>query len=312
MAESSQPAKSVVMAKEWPSHSSNLEDEAYNYADTANNYSRFFRFTPIASALNRIEDMNVARMKDLEEQEQKDVAELFKIKSACPIIIGYTTMYTTLLLRDSISFLLQNKLVDCVVLTPYELEHDLVLSLRVTEEQQLRDFLSQKVHHMANLTRATPSLTWTTSDIVHEFGRYVEDDKSIVGWAFKNKFPIICPKLQDMLIEHITPEDYNCFVMDNLGDLGNLKRMASSVTELGLIVMGDNHIKEYILKCTEDATLSTKVHKVFIESKEYFREREPLDSTQAKMFGDPSMIFPIFVKDLFIRALPFEAVLAEP
>jgi deoxyhypusine synthase len=59
---------------------------------------------------------------DAEQQDEYEDDEFIKRKNSCTIFLGYTSNIVSSGLRETIRFLVQNKLVDCIVTTAGEID----------------------------------------------------------------------------------------------------------------------------------------------------------------------------------------------
>lgn len=78
-----------------------------------------FQATNFGNACEEINKMLKAREEPLSEDQQDDYEddELIKRKNSCTIFLGYTSNIVSSGLRETIRFLVQHKLVDCIVAT---------------------------------------------------------------------------------------------------------------------------------------------------------------------------------------------------
>jgi deoxyhypusine synthase len=106
----------IVEGYDWNKNGINYEELLKSYSTSG------FQATNFGLAVNEINKMLTARNEPLEE-DQKDGYEeddFIKRKNNCTIFLGYTSNIVSSGLRETIRFLVQHKLVDCIVTTAGE------------------------------------------------------------------------------------------------------------------------------------------------------------------------------------------------
>lgn len=261
----------VVVGYDWESGTDyNKILESYTHSG--------FQATNFGKAVAEINDMLKARAVPLTEENSDPYEEdvLIKKKTNCTIFLGYTSNMISSGLRDTIRFLVKNKLVDCVVTTAGGVEEDLIKCLAPT---YIGDFnLSGKVLRTRGINRignllvpndnyckfeewVTPLLdemlddqiqqgtVWTPSKIIHKLGEKINDESSVCYWAWKNNIPIFSPALTDgslgdMMYFHSYKRPG--LIIDILSDLRRLNTMAVKANNTGMIILGGGVIKHHI------------------------------------------------------------------
>ena len=152
-------------------------------------------------------------MSDLPE-EKKDSS----IKTNCTIFLGYTSNMISCGVREYIRFLVQHKMVDCLVCTAGGIEEDFIKCLAPTisgdfhlSGTQLR---SEGINRIGNLLipndnyckfedwimpifdkmvdeQKSEGINWTPSKIIHRLGKEINNPESVYYWAYKVSFIII-------------------------------------------------------------------------------------------------------------------------
>jgi len=112
-----------------------------------------FQATNFGLAVEQIRAMLAKRKEQLPEDKRLDPAaedELTRRKNNCTIFLGYTSNMASCGVRESIRFLAQHKLVDCIVASAGGVEEDFIKCLAPT---YLGDFaLSGNSNLLPNLT----------------------------------------------------------------------------------------------------------------------------------------------------------------
>ncbi|CAH4037440.1 probable deoxyhypusine synthase [Pieris brassicae] len=237
-----------------------------------------FQATSFGKAVTEINKMLKCRSVPLSDENRDPYEEDIFIKKTtnCTIFLGYTSNMISSGLRDTIRFLVKNKLVDCIVTTAGGVEEDFIKCLAPT---YIGDFnLSGKVLRTRGINRignllvpndnyclfeewVTPLLNemvdeqiqegtiWTPSRIIARLGERINNESSVCYWAWKNNIPIFSPALTDgSLGDMMYFHSYNKpgLVVDILGDLRRLNTMAVKANNTGVIILGGGVVKHHI------------------------------------------------------------------
>ncbi|CAH0403658.1 unnamed protein product [Chilo suppressalis] len=237
-----------------------------------------FQATSFGKAVSEINKMLKCRAVPLTEETGDPYEEdaFIKKNTNCTIFLGYTSNMISSGLRDSIRFLVKNKLVDCIVTTAGGVEEDLIKCLAPT---YVGDFsLSGKMLRTRGINRignllvpndnyckfeewVTPilnemlkeqireNIVWTPSRIIAKLGQKINDESSVCYWAWKNNIPIFSPALTDgslgdMMYFHSFKKPG--FIIDILSDLRRLNTMAVKANNTGMIILGGGVVKHHI------------------------------------------------------------------
>lgn len=95
-------------------------NKGVNYEEILKSYKTTgFQATNFSSAVDEINKMLVTRNEALSEEEQDKYEddEFVRRKQKCTIFLGYTSNIVSSGLRETLRFLVQQKLVDCIVTT---------------------------------------------------------------------------------------------------------------------------------------------------------------------------------------------------
>ena len=204
-----------------------------------------------------------------------DDDEFAKRKSGCTIFLGYTSNMVSSGIRETIRFLVQNKLVDCVVTTAGGIEEDLIkclaptligdfkLSGRVLRDQginrignllvpnenycKFEDWLKPTLDEM--LAEQSATNVWSPSKIITRLGEKINNPQSICYWAAVNKIPIFCPALTDgslgdMIFFHSFKNPG--LIIDIVQDIRRLNCMAMKANKSGMVIIGGGVVKHHI------------------------------------------------------------------
>ncbi|XP_015117290.1 probable deoxyhypusine synthase [Diachasma alloeum] len=237
-----------------------------------------FQATNFGLAVEEINKMLDERGKPLGEGQEDDYEEdeFIRRKSSCTIFLGYTSNMASCGVRESIRFLIQHKMVDCIVATAGGVEEDLIKCLGPTylgkfelDGKQLRD---QGINRIGNLLvpnsnyclfedwlmpkldamlqeQKEKGTVWSPSKIIRRLGEEIDNPESIYYWAAKNKIPVFSPALTDgslgdMMYFHSFKNPG--LIVDILSDLRRLNTMAVKAVKTGMIIIGGGLIKHHI------------------------------------------------------------------
>merc|ERR1712107_909099 len=173
----------------------------------------------------------------------------------CTIFLGYTSNMASCGVRETIRFLVQHRMVDCLVTSAGGIEEDFIKCLAPTflgafdlPGKQLRE---KGINRIGNLLvpKNNKGVVWTPSKIIHRLGLEINDESSIYYWAAKNDIPVISPALTDgslgdMLFFHSFKNPG--LVVDILGDLRLINKLAMRSVNTGMIILGGGLIKHHI------------------------------------------------------------------
>ena len=146
--------------------------------------------------------------------------EFIRRKNNCTIFLGFTSNMASCGVRDTIRFLVQHNMVDCLVASAGGVEEDFIKCLAPTYLGDFalkgRDLRSKGINRIGNLLVPNDNYckfedwimpildkmleeekVWTPSKIIHRLGLEINNEESIYYWAAKNKIPVFSPALTD-------------------------------------------------------------------------------------------------------------------
>ncbi|XP_033226128.1 probable deoxyhypusine synthase [Belonocnema kinseyi] len=259
-----------------------------------------FQATNFGLATDEIRRMLAVRSTPLttEQIESFEDDDFIKRKSPCTIFLGYTSNMASCGVRDCIRFLVQHKLIDCIVATAGGVEEDLIKCLAPTFVGDFNldgKYLREKgINRIGNLLIpnnnyclfedwVTPrfdamlqeqneqGILWTPSKVITRLGQEIDNPASICYWAAKNKIPIFSPALTDgslgdMMYFHSFRNPG--LVIDILSDLKRLNTMAMKAVNSGMIIIGGGVVKHHI--CNANLMRNGADYSVFINTSTEF------------------------------------------
>ncbi|XP_051170064.1 probable deoxyhypusine synthase [Leptopilina boulardi] len=272
-----------------------------NYDALLKSYTQTgFQATNFGLAVEEIKKMLTARNVSLDKEQidSFEEDEFIKRKHSCTIFLGYTSNMASCGIRDTIRFLVQHKLIDCIVTTAGGVEEDLIKCLAPTyigdfslDGKFLRD---KGINRIGNLLvpnnnyclfedwvmpkfdemlreQKEKGMLWTPSKIIEKLGNDINNTESICYWAAKNKIPIFSPALTDgslgdMMYFHSFRNPG--LVVDILSDLRRLNTMSVKAVNTGIIIIGGGVVKHHI--CNANLMRNGADYSVFINTSSEF------------------------------------------
>ena len=117
-----------------------------------------------------------------------------------------------------------------------------ILDTILSEQQASRDNTSIPLEE---------KLVWTPSTVIARLGKEINNEESILYWAWKNDIPIFCPALTDgslgdMLYFHTFHSSPARLVIDIISDIRKINTIAVRAKAAGMIILGGGVIKHHI------------------------------------------------------------------
>ncbi|KAJ3124817.1 hypothetical protein HK098_000857 [Nowakowskiella sp. JEL0407] len=255
-------------------------NKGVNYEELLKSYYRTgFQATEFGKAVNEINRMINWRLSyepiaENETEEFKDPQRREETK--CKIFLGYTSNLVSSGIRESIRYLVQHKMVDCLVTTAGGVEEDLIKTLAPTYIASFAlsgsELRKKGLNRIGNLIvpnnnycdfedwvmplldellkdQKEKGIVWSPSTIIHRLGERVNSEDSICWWAWKNNIPIFCPALTDgSLGDMIYFHSYKNpgLIIDIASDIRAMNNTAVFAKKTGMIVLGGGVVKHHI------------------------------------------------------------------
>ncbi|AOA60377.1 Deoxyhypusine synthase [Komagataella phaffii CBS 7435] len=197
-----------------------------------------FQASSLSEACEIIDEMRQWRGKHIDDLEEHDRKGEFDGEGyqKSTIFMGYTSNLISSGLRDTLRYLVQNKMISAIVASAGGIEEDLIKCLAPTymgdfalKGKGLRD---QGMNRIGNLLVPNDNyckfeewivpildsmleeqeqnvvskgvdaldgdaMVWTPSTVIDRLGKEINDETSVLYWAHKNKIPVFCPSLTD-------------------------------------------------------------------------------------------------------------------
>lgn len=256
-----------------------------------------FQATNFGLAVEEVQKMISKKKEPLPDELADDSTEedeFIRRRSNCTIFLGYTSNMVSCGVRDTIRFLVQHRMVDCIVTTAGGVEEDLIKCMAPTfvgdfnlKGSDLRekgmnrignllvpnnnyckfeDFLTPILDNLVD-EQMTKGVVWSPSKIITRLGTEINDPQSICYWASKNKIPIFSPALTDgSMGDQIYFHSYRKpgLVIDIAQDIRRINSMAVKAANTGMIIVGGSVVKHHI--CNANLMRNGADYAVFINT----------------------------------------------
>ncbi|XP_076062271.1 deoxyhypusine synthase [Oratosquilla oratoria] len=300
--ESGDIAKEAVLVRSEPPPEGTPTVKGYDFNDGVD-YSKLlesfkhsgFQASSFGMAVEEIRKMIHTREQPMPEgfcDEEED--EFIKIRKNCNIFLGYTSNMSSCGVRETIRFLVEHSMIDCIVTTAGGVEEDLIKCLAPTylgdwylkgKELRLKgqnrignlivpndnyckfeDWVMPILDKMLE-EQKTEGTLWSPSKMITRLGEEINDTSSIAYWAAKNKIPIFSPaitdgSLGDMMYFHGIKSPG--LVMDINSDLRRLNQFAKKSVNTGMIIVGGGLCKHHI--CNANLMRNGANYSVFLNT----------------------------------------------
>lgn len=256
-----------------------------------------FQATNFGLAVKEIRRMLAWRLSDEpipeDESEEWRDPEL-RARTKTTIFLGYTSNMISAGVRETIKFLCQHKLIDCIVTSAGGIEEDFIKCLAPT---YLGDFsldgrtLRKKgINRIGNLLVPNENYVkfeewmvpilntmlkeqkeegeiWSPSKMIHRLGKEIDNEDSVYYWCYKNDIPVFSPALTDGSIgDMIYFHSFNNpgLILDIAQDIRRINDLAANAKHTGMIILGGGLVKHHI--CNANLMRNGADHSVFVNT----------------------------------------------
>jgi len=256
-----------------------------------------FQATNFGLAVEEINRMLSRRKGEIPAELQQQCKDN-GVKTACTIFLGYTSNMASCGVRDTLRYLVQHNMVDCIVTSAGGVEEDFIKCMAPTylgdfslPGRELRD---RGINRIGNLLvpnnnyvkfeewlmpilnrlldeQQASGVVWTPSKIIHRLGQEIDNPESIYYWAAKNNIPVLSPALTDgslgdMFFFHSYKRPG--LVIDILSDLRLINQLAMKSVNTGMIILGGGLVKHHI--CNANLMRNGADYSVFVNTAQEF------------------------------------------
>lgn len=265
------------------------------------------------------------------------------IDAKATVFLGYTSNMVSSGLRDIFRYLVENKKIHVVVTTAGGIEEDLIKCLGDFILGDFRasgkDLRKKGINRIGNIfvpnsryvkfekflqpileglyqEQVKSGKAICVSDFIWRLGEKINDERSILYWAWKNKIQIFCPAITDgalgdnvYFFKYKRPD----FVMDIAEDTRRLNDTTIDQQKTGLVLLGSGVVKHAILNANmfrngADFAVYINNAQEFDGSDAGALPEEAVswgkilpEGTTVKVFGDATILFPILVAETFAK-----------
>lgn len=182
--------------------------------------------------------------------------------------------------RETIKYLVKNKMVDAIVTTAGGIEEDFMkclchhymgdfyldgCKLRLQGMNRIGNLLvpnDNYVHFEAWIMPILEAMwqeqqndktVWTPSSFIDRLGKEINNEDSIYYWAHKNEIPVFCPAITDGSIgDMLTMFSFQRegFIVDVVSDARKINMLALSAKHIGQFVLGGGVPKHHIFNAS--------------------------------------------------------------
>ena len=250
------------------------------------------------------------------------------------IYLGYTSNMMTTGIRESIKFLVKNKLIDVLVTTAGGIEEDFIKCLGDfkigdfnLDGSELREkginrsgnILVPNSRYVAFEKFVLPLIEknqkdLTPSKLINIIGEEINNEDSVYFWTQKNKIPVFCPAIMDGSLGdmiYFFKGTHKDFKMDLIEDVENLNNSSLGKAKTGMIILGGGVVKHSI--CNANLYRNGADYAIYINTAVEFdgsdsgaRPDEAISwgkiaqkSKTVKVHADATIVFPLIVAKAF-------------
>ncbi|CAG99609.1 deoxyhypusine synthase [Kluyveromyces lactis] len=320
-----------------------------------------FQASSLGKACDIIDEMRSWRGEHRDKLEEHDRKGSFDNDGyqKTTIFMGYTSNLISSGLRETLRFLVQNKMVDAIVATAGGVEEDIIKCLADTYlgefslpgkglrdqgmnrignllvpndnyckfEEWIVPILDKMLEEQENYVESQgkdcldsnfdqDSPVWTPSKLIRRLGKEINDESSVLYWAYKNDIPIFCPavtdgSIGDMLFFHTFKASPKQLRLDIVSDIRKINSMSMEASRAGMIILGGGLIKHHIanaclMRNGADYAVYINTGQEFDGSDAGARPDEAVswgkikaDAKSVKVYADATVVFPLVVAATF-------------
>ena len=200
-----------------------------------------------------------------------------KMRQNSTVFLSFTSNMVSSGLREVFASLVKNKMIDVIITSVGSIEEDLI---KCKKPFLLGDFdVSDIDLHRKGINRIgnvfVPNDRYVHLEkvvqpffakmlklqkergrmlspkaIIHELGKIVDDENSILYWATKNNIPIFCPAITDGALglqTYFFKQDHDEFGIDVTADMKELSEIVLGAEKTGGIILGGGVAKHHVI-----------------------------------------------------------------
>ncbi|KAF9599936.1 hypothetical protein IFM89_001971 [Coptis chinensis] len=250
----------------------------------------------------------------------------------CKIFLGFTSNLISFGVRDTVSYLVQHRMVEVVVTTAGGIEEDLIKCLAHTYKGdfnldgahlrskglnrignllvpndnycKFEDWIIPIFDQMLEEQKTEVKTTLDPSKVIARLGKEINDESSYLYWVYKNGILVFCPgmidgSLGDMLYFHSFRN--LGLVIDIVQDIRamNGEAVHANHRKTGMIILGGGLPKHQI--CNANMMRNGADYAVFINTAQEFDGSDSGAQPDEAVHCDATIAFPLLVAETFAQ-----------
>jgi len=256
-----------------------------------------FQASSLGKAIDEVNRMISWRLSD-EPRDEHDDSDEQRAKVKCTIFLGYTSNMISCGCREVIRYIVQHKLVSCLVTTCGGIEEDFIKCLADMYHGEFHlpgaELRRKGVNRIGNLLVPNENYLkfeeWIMpqldkllaeqkqknkilgpSKIIKRLGKEINNENSVYYWCWKNKIPVFCPALTDgslgdMIYVHSFKNPG--LIVDIAQDIRKINSETVWAKKSGIIILGGGLVKHHI--CNSNMLRNGADYAVFINTGQEF------------------------------------------
>ena len=263
-------------------------------------------------------------------------------KEKATIFLAHTSNVTSSGLRDIVRHLVKHKHIQVLVTTAGGIEEDIIKCLAPFHvgsfEIPGRYLFEHGVARIGNLLAPNdrfalfeefmvPVLqkfyekhkgkeTGSVAELIRMMGKEINDENSVLYWAYKNQIPVFCPAITDGATGdqiYFAKQRYKDFALDIADDMKQIVNVALNSEKTGVIILGGGSAKHFVLNANIfhdgcDYAVYVNTGQEFDGSDSGARVDEAItwakvkpNAPNVKVYCDATIAFPLIVAGAFSR-----------
>ncbi len=164
---------------------------------------------------------------------------------------------------------------------------------------------------------------FTPSEFIRELGKEIDNEDSVLYWAYKNDIPVFCPALTDGSIGdlfYFQKHSKKDFAIDIIQDHVKIINIALNAEKTGAIILGGGVSKHYVLNANIfrdglDYAIYVTTAQEYDASDSGGNQQEAmtwakikLNAPNVKVYAEASLVFPLLVAASFAKHFHGETI----
>ncbi|CEP62231.1 deoxyhypusine synthase LALA0_S05e00804g [Lachancea lanzarotensis] len=185
---------------------------------------------------------------------------------------------------------------------------------KMLEEQE--EYVKEHKSECLDANTDVESPIWTPSKLINRLGKEINDESSVLYWAYKNQIPVFCPAITDgsigdMLFFHTFKSSPRQLRVDIVADIRKINSLSMEASKAGMLLLGGGLIKHHIanaclMRNGADYAVYINTGQEFDGSDAGARPDEAIswgkikaEAKSVKIYADATVVFPLIVAATF-------------